>query len=242
MDPGDLATVGALRAVGRTFADDPGLDAVYGNAVHFDGTDAAYPALGLPHRDGFWAGRPPEPIGPLPPQWGAYPVAPPAVYFRRRVLERHGGLDESAPEPFCDYEFQTRLFSGARVLKLERTQALRLTRPVDTAGWQAGWYQAWRPRWPGLLSRGYRGVLRQYVADHMRRNHPGARRGLAFWATAAAVALFAATRWRNPEQWRPSRPFLARPLPLTEAAHPGPPLRIEAAPAAVGEVLEARAA
>jgi glycosyltransferase involved in cell wall biosynthesis len=204
--PGDLATVGALRAVGQLFAEEPDVDVIIGNAVHIDGAERFYAASFSPWPNGFWIGEAPDPIGALPPPAAPYPVAPATVYFRRRAVDRLGDFDEGAPDGFCDYEFVARLTSGCRVRKLERTQALYRGREVDLAGWWAGCYRAARRRWPGLLSREFPTVLRRYVAAYMRRKYPGARRGLSFWATAAVVALSAATRVGNPEWSRPPAP------------------------------------
>src|SRR5205814_2352786 len=89
--PGDLATVDALRAAGQAFADDPELDVILGNAVHIDDAGRFRVAQIGPWPDGFWSGKPPDPIGLTPPPPGVVPVAPATVYFRRRMLERCGG-------------------------------------------------------------------------------------------------------------------------------------------------------
>jgi glycosyltransferase involved in cell wall biosynthesis len=210
MHPGDLLTAGALRAVGRAFADDAGLELVYANALHID-ADGRFQVTGIESwGSGFWTGELPEPGGLLPHRRAGLAVPQATVFFRRRVLERCGPLNAALPAAYGEYEYLTRLAGVARVGKLERTQALCRAREVDTAGWWAAWYRETRRRWPAVVSSRFPGVLRAYVADYLRRKFPAVPRGAGFWIAATLAALSATTRLGNPERWRPPPPLFPR--------------------------------
>jgi glycosyltransferase involved in cell wall biosynthesis len=97
----DVYRPGALRAAANVFAAQPLVDVVYGNADIIDEHDAVL----RPYYTEPWNAR------RLPDRCF---LAQPAVFFRRRVVERFGLLDERLH--FCmDYEYWLRLAAGGAV-------------------------------------------------------------------------------------------------------------------------------
>lgn len=91
----DIYYPGAIDLVLQTFDQYPDIDVVYGNANHID------------TEDGIIEPYPTEPFDPLRLRDVCY-LCQPAVFFRRRVIEQYGELDERLN--YCmDYEFWLRL-------------------------------------------------------------------------------------------------------------------------------------
>jgi hypothetical protein len=191
-----------LHAIGEAFRDDAELDLIHGNAVYLDDEDRPYLAdLGGCLNALCISTFPPQ-RSPAPARVEEIPVPQPTVYFRRRLWERHAPLDE-AYHHLAALDFLTRFPKDARACKLHRTQAL-CRGGVRRSDWDAvlaELYRFNRNRWPNCFSRGFRPMLRRYVAGFMRSRFPGRRRDLGFWSRAAFVALCAVTRIANPERW-----------------------------------------
>ena len=157
--PGDLLTVGALHAVGQAFADDPDLDLVYANAAYVDGNSQACLADHGTFRSGFCQGTfgPPAQDNPEYPR--AYAVPQPTVFFRRRLLDQLGPLDESY-HAIADYELFLRYARAGKVKKIERTQALcRLLDVEDSGRWNAMLVELFRHSRRGLAALLEEGLL-----------------------------------------------------------------------------------
>jgi GT2 family glycosyltransferase len=197
---GDLLARGALQEVGEAFAADPDLDVVFGNAITVD-EGLRLRVVGQEERTAFCYGELQTPDC-LTEFWAHRHAVPQAtVFFRRRVLERCGRLDESYRHLF-DVEFWSRLLRGAKIAKLEKTLALcrapAVPDPAEERARRAEWYRFSRPRWPALAGPEGRQVWRSYVAGYVRR---GAWRGARRWRVAGVVALAALLRVGNPEAW-----------------------------------------
>ena len=226
--PGDLLTVGALHEVGRAFADDPDLDLVYANAAYVDGSGQAALADHGTFRSGFWLGT----FGPPPEDGLEYlhtcAVPQPTVFFRRRLLERLGPLDESY-QVIADYELFLRYARAGKVKKLERTQALcRMLLVEDRGRWNAMLIELFRHSrrsWPPFWRKGFYRRLRSFIHSYARRKLGGLSR-LSRWTRAALVGLAAATRLVNPERWRAAN-FA---VPACAARLQVPPPRFMSAP------------
>jgi glycosyltransferase involved in cell wall biosynthesis len=170
--PGDLLAAGALRAAGEAFAQDPGLDLVYGNAVFINTEDQlCLTDLGS-YYSGFWIGELEQGASRTGsgPDVSAFPQ--PTICFRRGLWRRCGRLDESF-RYFADFELFLRLAERARIQKLERTQALcrvRSPHPPDRKEEMLG--EAHRllrmPR-PALASSEVLAERRQWIERFMRR-------------------------------------------------------------------------
>ncbi len=106
----DVYTRDALSIVSEMFGKHPEADVIYGRADHID-------------QDGRVLG--PYPVEPwnLTRMKRTCTFCQPAVFFRRRVVERFGGLDESLH--YClDYEYWLRLgMGGARYMPVDKTLA-----------------------------------------------------------------------------------------------------------------------
>jgi hypothetical protein len=204
LQAGDLLADGALREVGRAFADDPELDLVYGNALYVDEADRPRLAGQGGVRTAFCYGEMQTPDR-LPEYWEhAHAVPQPTVFFRRRLLEWAGGLDESYRRLF-DVELWGRFLLTARVHKIEKTLSV-CRRPVEEGRreeWErrAEWYRFSRSRWPGVLAPGWGRVLSGFVRGYVRARFGPRARSPQGWATAAAVAAAAVLRVGNPETW-----------------------------------------
>ncbi|MBV9122859.1 MAG: glycosyltransferase [Planctomycetes bacterium] len=206
----DLLTPGAVWEAARLFAEDPDLDLVYGNALYIDERNDLVLADHGSYRTGLYYGDF-QPTERIPRYWNyVHAVPQPTVFFRRRLLEACGHLDESYQFIF-DFELFFRFAQKARIRKLERTQAFyRIHTRSKTSDWNrflVELYRFSRPRWPALRSRHFLPYVRDYVGCYMKRRWGNCRRDWRFWARAGIAALAATTRLGNPETFfLPPRP------------------------------------
>lgn len=205
----DLLAEGALQEVREAFADDPELDMVYANALYIDGGNQLFLADHGRYKTGLYYGRI-QPREMVPMYWKYIHAVPqPTVFFRRRLLDKCGLLDESLHFIF-DFELFSRFSRIAKVRKIERTLAFyRIHSAAKTAGWndfEIELYRFSRPHWPPAGSGQFLPTLRDFTQHFMRRKCPQIAVGLRFYWVALWVALSAAVRIGNPEKWR----FVAR--------------------------------
>jgi hypothetical protein len=163
-------------------------------------------------------------------------VPQPTVFFRRRLLERFGLLDESYHFIF-DFELFWRFARGAKIQKIERTLAFyRIHGGGKTSDWNrflVELYRFSRPLWPPVGTAAFNETLRSFVKGYMGRRFRGRPRDWKFRAMAALVGACAVSRIVNPEAlWaRPPLSATTGPRPPRQeppATAPGP---IDAAPA-----------
>jgi glycosyltransferase involved in cell wall biosynthesis len=198
----DLFAPGAIWAAARLFAADPDLEMVYGNALYIDPQNNLCLADHGCQRTGLYYGQV-EPLRLIPRYWKFVQAVPqPTVFFRRRLLERCGPLDERYQFIF-DFELLHRFVREGKVRKLERTQAYyRLHPGSKTADWNqfvVELYRFSRPLWPRWFSPQFMGVLRNYVTSYLDRRYPGHPHTLRWWGVAGLVGLSAALGIGNPE-------------------------------------------
>ena len=209
----DLLAAEALVEVANAFAEDPDLDMVLGNAVYIDQDTRPFLADHGTHRTALYYGRiqPPERI---PMYWSyVHAVPQPTVFFRRRLLERCGGLDESY-EFIFDFELFARFAPIAKVRKIERTQAFyRIHHQSKSSDWNdflVELYRFSRRRWPRFGTREFLSWWRDYLRYFARRRFAAGLRDSRIWPAMVPVALSTLTGIGNPERlcwpagfWKP---------------------------------------
>jgi glycosyltransferase involved in cell wall biosynthesis len=199
----DLLAEDALASVAEAFAEDPALDLVYGNAVYLDaeGRLAAPLHDGVPTALYFGALQPAERI---PLYWTyVHGLPQPAVFFRRRLLDACGALDESLHHVF-DFELFWRFVRhGARARKLEKTLAFyRLHADAKSSAWRpflVELYRITRGHWPPFGTRAFRETLLSFVGAYARRRSGDGPRGPGAHALRALAFASALTGVGNPE-------------------------------------------
>ena len=216
----DMLAAGALAAVGRAFAEDPDLDMVYANALYVDEDTRLHLADHGGYRTGLYYGEMPSRES-TPRYWSyVHAVPQPTVFFRRRLLDSCGPLDERYHFIF-DFELFFRFSERARIKKLERTQAFyRIHRAAKSSDWRKfliELYRFSRPSWPGLLDRDFYPYWRDFLGSYARRHFGGKPRTRGQWAILASAAISSLTRAGNPEALMAPSP----PAPLGPSASRG---------------------
>jgi hypothetical protein len=203
LQPGDRLAAGALHEIARAFADDPDLDLVHGNAVHIDAAGSIYLADHGMHLSGVWTESHAASGNVACTGDVVAPFPQPTVFFRRRLLERCGNLDESLRFVY-DWDLLARFAKCAKVKKIERIQAFQVA-PVDSRNRHNARlierYRVQRSTWPSVFSPEYPRVLRAFLKGYLRRKFSGRPPRWLYWSAAAFAALAATTRLANPERW-----------------------------------------
>jgi hypothetical protein len=129
-------------------------------------------------------------------------VPQPAAFFRKRLLERFGYLDESYHFIF-DFELFWRFARAAKIKKIERTLAFyRIHTASKTSDWNkflVELYRFSRPLWPRLGSAAFARTVRSFVSAYLARRFGAPPRDWRFWTAATVVGALAATGIGNPE-------------------------------------------
>ncbi len=215
----DLLSDGALWEVAKAFREDPDLDLVYANALYIDEQNRLFLADHGTHKTGLYYGEMQQ-LQRVPAYWTyVHSVPQPTVFFRRRLLETCGYLNESFHNIF-DFELFFRFMWKAKTRKIERVQAFyRIHAASKTSDWNKfliELYRFSRPWWPKLREPQFRNTLRQFVGSYMARRFPGRARDFRFWTASGIVALSAIARVGNPEAMRLS--FMDPPAPTASPA------------------------
>jgi glycosyltransferase involved in cell wall biosynthesis len=200
----DMFAAGALREIGRAFAADPELDLVYANALYVDEKDQLYLADHGAYRTGLYYGHM-QPRERIPGYWlYVHSVPQPTVFFRRRLLERFGMLDESYHFIF-DFELFFRFAGQVKIRKIEKTLAFyrvhAKSKSSDFGPFLVELYRFSRPWWPPRGSPGFQETLRSFVRAFMARQTAWPPRSPRHYVGALAVAAAAYLKIGNPERW-----------------------------------------
>ena len=200
----DMLACGALREVGRAFAKDPDLDMVFANALYIDPSNNLFPAHHGTHRTGLYYGEM-QPKEVVPAYWRyVHAIPQPTVFFRRRLLDSCGHLNEQYQYIF-DFELFFRFAWQAKIKKIEKTLAFyRIHGDAKTQNWkqfEIELYRFSRPWWPKLRSREFKTTFRDFFSSFMERNFSGLSRGLRYWGISTLVKFFVLTRMGNPEKF-----------------------------------------
>jgi glycosyltransferase involved in cell wall biosynthesis len=209
----DVYLPGALQRVAERFAAEPGIDVIYGRADHIDAEDrhiSPYPT---------------RPWDPARLRTDCF-LCQPAVFFRRRVVERFGALDASLR--FCmDYEYWLRLAAGgARFAYLEeRLAGSRLHADTKTLGSRLPVHEEINE----MLKRSLGRVPARWLVHYAHASVGESRAdGPAGRLAVLAAAWRASRRWNGgipgPAFWREVLPFKdIPPAPGERRAFPSTP-------------------
>jgi glycosyltransferase involved in cell wall biosynthesis len=181
----DFYYPGAFDSVRAAFAGDPDLDVVYGQAEHVDIDGIAYERF------------PTEPWNPARLMETCY-LCQPAVFFRRRIVERVGLLDDRLH--FCmDYQYWLRLaraglevrdiparLAASRMYAANKTMRSRIRMHAEINGMLRDQFATTPDRW--LFNYGHALAGRVTRRDRLRRT---------YGAIMVLGALFAAVRWNG---------------------------------------------
>ena len=198
----DMLAADALSVVGRAFAEDPELDLVYANALYIDEENRLHLADHGGYRTGLYYGEM-QPWERILAYWSyVHAVPQPTVFFRRRLLDTCGSLDERYHFIF-DFDLFYRFVPKARIRKLERTQAFyRIHRAGKTSDWSkflVELYRFSRQRWPGRRASSFYPVLKDFLRGFARRHFGGRPRDLLEWTILTLAGLSALAKVGNPE-------------------------------------------
>jgi glycosyltransferase involved in cell wall biosynthesis len=182
----DIYYPDTLRTVRSYFAAHPEVDVVYGDADHIDEQDRVLEPYGCEPWD-------PERLHDI------CFLCQPAVFFRRRVVERHGLLDANLD--YCmDYEYWLRLATqGARFAHLRRKLAgSRMYAWNKTLGQRIKVHAEIN----GMLRRRLGSVPTRWLSNYahvvLEENGFRRERGRVRFAAAVSVATWlAALRWNH---------------------------------------------
>ncbi len=209
----DVLAEDALAAVGRAFAEDPELDMVYANALYIDEENRLHLADHGGWRTGLYYGEM-QPWQRIPAYWSyVHTVPQPTVFFRRRLLESCGPLDERYHFIF-DFDLFYRFAARAKIRKLERTQAFyRIHRAAKTSDWGkflVELYDFSRQRWPRRKATSFYPFLKDFLRSFAHRHFGGRPHHLREWTILALAGLSALAKVGNPEalvaRWRRDHP------------------------------------
>jgi glycosyltransferase involved in cell wall biosynthesis len=181
----DIYYPGAIRSVCDYFIAHPETDVVYGNACHIDEHDAVLE----PYYTELWNAERLKEVCFL---------CQPAVFFRRRVVERFGLLDEKLN--YCmDYEYWLRLAEGgAKFSFLPQTLAgSRLYASNKTLGARVKVHAEINEMLRGKFGKVPDKWLINYAWAKAEEASSGRSGGILFAYQAAMFTLRAALRWNH---------------------------------------------
>ena len=202
----DMLAEGALEVVGRFFRDHPDVDVIFANALYIDSNEQPVLMDHGTHKTALYFGEA-QPRKRIPAYWSyVHAVPQPTVFFRRRLLERAGFLDETYRFIF-DFELFFRFTAIANFVKIDRTTALyRIHRNAKTAEWSeflVELYRFSRKNWPRWNDPQFRSTRGDFVLAFMKREWPFGRETTLmktlFWIARKSLAAAVTTKLFNPE-------------------------------------------
>jgi glycosyltransferase involved in cell wall biosynthesis len=181
----DIYYPGAVRLVLEYFADHPEIDLVFGDANHIDENDCILEPY------------PTEPWNVARLREVCF-LCQPAVFFRRRVVEQHGGLDASLR--YCmDYEYWLRLaHKGIQVAWLPQVLAgSRLHAATKTLGSRIQCHREINDMMRKHCGRVPERWLFNYAHTVLDENGVPRSRRLRFALGLSVVSCYASLRWNR---------------------------------------------
>jgi len=155
----DTLAADTLQEVGHAFASDPDLDMVFANALYITEDGSLCPMDHGDYKTALYFGHMQSPED-VPYYWRyIHSIPQPTVFFRRRLLEECGYLDENYHFIF-DFELFWRFSHQAKIKKIERTMAFyRIHAAAKTSDWSkflVELYRFSRPKWPRWTTLDFR--------------------------------------------------------------------------------------
>jgi glycosyltransferase involved in cell wall biosynthesis len=215
----DMLADGAIDLVGRTFRDHPEIDVIFGNALYIDEKDEPILMDHGAYKTALYFGKV-QPVSAIPAYWSyVHAVPQPTVFFRKRILEKAGYLDEQYKCIF-DFDLFFRFCTAGKLLKVERTLAFyRIHERAKTSEWYdflVELYRFSRNRWPRWRSPQFRLTRNDFVTAFMNREWTYSRTTplgkMLFWVARGLLAAAVTIRLLNPEalarsykQWKSGR-------------------------------------
>jgi glycosyltransferase involved in cell wall biosynthesis len=202
----DMLADGALDLVGRAFRDHPEVDVVFANALYVDGGDKPILMDHGAYKTALYFGKV-QPASRIPAYWSyVHAVPQPTVFFRKRILEKAGYLDEQYKCIF-DFDLFFRFCTAGKLLKVERTLAFyRIHERAKTSEWYdflVELYRFSRNRWPRWGSPQFRLTRNDFVKTFMNREWTNSRTTpmgkMLFWVARELLAAAVTIRLLNPE-------------------------------------------
>lgn len=181
----DVYYPGAIARVVEFFEQHPEVDVVYGLADHIDLEDRAFEEY------------PTEPWDLERLKETCF-ICQPALFFRRRVVEQHGALDESLN--YCmDYAYWLRLgTAGVRFALLhEKLAGSRLYADNKTLGARVKVHSEINDMFKALLGKVPDRWLYNYAHVVVDQRHDADRTGRRFAVRVGAVSILAALKWNH---------------------------------------------
>jgi len=194
----DVYYAGAVAAVVEAFERDPAVDVIYGGGNHID-------------PDGAVIGRYPTEEWTLERLKVTCFLCQPAVFFRRRVLERFGALDPTLH--YCmDYEYWLRLgMDGARFAYLPKVLAgSRLHDDAKTVRAQVEVHAEINEMLRQRLGRVPESWLWSYAHALLDRRGVARARSPLYLSRALLLTTIAALRWNGLPPWSLLRLMVSR--------------------------------
>jgi GT2 family glycosyltransferase len=202
----DMLADGALDLVGRAFRDHPEVDVVFANALYVDGEDKPILMDHGAYKTALYFGKV-QPASRIPAYWSyVHAVPQPTVFFRKRILEKAGYLDEQYKCIF-DFDLFFRFCTVGKLLKVERTLAFyRIHQDAKTAEWSdflVELYRFSRKQWPRWSSPQFRLTRDDFINAFMNREWTSSRTTaigkMRFRVARQLLAAVVTTRLANPE-------------------------------------------
>jgi len=219
----DMLADSALELVGRTFRDNPDVDVVFGNALYVNGNDEPILMDHGAYKTALYFGKV-QPVAKIPAYWSYVHALPqPTVFFRKRILEKAGSLDEQYKCIF-DFELFFRFCRIGKLSKIERTLGFyRIHQDAKTAEWSdflVELYRFSRKQWPRWNSPQFRLTRDDFTNAFMNREWTSSRTTpmgkMLFWVARELLAAAVTIRLLNPEAMaRSYRKWKSRRSPLS---------------------------
>lgn len=203
LDADTMMADGALHAAGVAFARDQRLDLLYGDTLLIDARDQPGIVEQGEYKSGLYLGEMQD-RNRIPAYWSYRDsVVQSAIYFRRRLLDRSGSLDERY-QFAADVELLFRISGQAEIRKIDKVLALQ--RVIGSAAGErdplrlTALYAFSRAWWPDRNAEAFRHTRDDFLAAFMDRYWGDRLMGLAFQLRRECFSRIVTDQSANPEE------------------------------------------